>query len=100
MSWVPSLHENEPSLRPSSHEDVESHMAIINRMSYRVFTDEAVWDAWTAWVQENQASPAELHAVDKFSPYVLEFRCEIGDSEEGTGCCFRDQSSKDPMGGW
>ena len=37
------------------------------------------------------------YKVVTWSTYLIDL---LRGSEEGTGCCFRDQSSKDPMGGW
>ena len=41
-----------------------------------------------------------IEAANKFSPYAIQIMCALGDGDEGSGCCMRDQSDKDPMGGW
>ena len=89
MSWVPKLHDNEPSLMFSPHPDVENQMAIYDRLYYKLFTDDDVWNTWTDWVNA-QGSSGEVSAAKKFSSYALQFTCRLGESTEGTGCCFRD----------
>ena len=74
MSWTPTpLVDGAPSLKFTVPDDVEAHTAIYTKMSYRIFTEDTVWNAWTNWINDStkNASTDMVEAASKFSPYAL-----------------------------
>ena len=74
MSWTPTpLVDGAPSLKFTVPDGVETHNAIYTKMSYRIFSEETVWNTWTDWINDStkNASTDMVGAASTFSPYAL-----------------------------
>ena len=74
MSWTPTpIIQGAPSLKFAPHDDVKEQQGIYNKLYYKIFTEEVVWDSWTAWINDvnNHATEDMLKAAEKFSPYAI-----------------------------
>ena len=107
MSWTRTpLIDGAPSLKfaDAIPDDVETHTAIYTKLTYKIFSQEPIWDAWTAWINDpnNHASADMIAASSTFSSYALHFTCALEHPSEGSGCCMRDLQEKeqDRVGGW